>query len=229
MPRGWEPWGHTLSEKELSEGSARQRTSEIYPAVQQFTQVGIHDFPDAQRALRGIYSVALAGAANVASCLFGTYDDPSATDLALVRVQVRHVGESIYDGFNKTPCYFYTPLSVAATGVDPVGTLTGSGENGPWLSPASRPRGWGRAITVSGTSLPVGTIQAQAQSAPRIYTTTVVGTPFPAAGYTAPFPVFTTLDFDPPLIVPARQFVAVTGSVTQVDIECNWFYREVSV
>lgn len=248
MPVGWRTWAHSFAQKQKSEGMETRSGVELWEDPVASMPVGVHDFPDGQRALYGLQAVAGPAVGEFSSVIFGTLADDAilrsgGTDLAVqfitYRILVATLGvDPNVHGWANVGVSLYTPLNPPEP--DPVANNTVN--RFAFLRPRlpSPSAGVGRAIGIAGTA---ATQQSVVPLSPHFYAETSIGVPWPPSttslaqyGWNNPWPKTGRIDFNPPLIIPATQFIALTtssiespGIPVNLQLQASFFYREVSV
>lgn len=230
----WRDLAHSLFQRQAAIGAQRQTATQWWDRPLSVWPVGVHDFPDKQRPLFGGRGNAGGTGFNAPAVLLGTATDQPA-DLAvqsisfMIDAPINQSGTNPYAYFRGF-AHIWTPQNTP----DPVAVAppTFPALNRGFMRPRPRVSDSGRAVILSGQGAGAA-IQPEAAAAPRwaqesnIAEISSIGANFPA-------PIHRTIYFEPALIVPAGQFIGVTGlnaastagGSIQLDVEFVW--REVS-
>lgn len=248
-PRGWASWGHSFYQRQNAQGTQQRSGVNIWEDPVSHIPVGVHDFPDIQRPLYGAQGVAGPQAAEYSTVMLGTLADDAilrtgGADLAVQKITYRILvaafaspGPNAHAWAN-TAISLYTPLNLPEP--DPV--ANNFAERVAFLRPRlpAPSAAIGRGRVLVGTA---ATQQSVVPLSPHFYAKTSIGVPWPPSlvslanyGWNNPWPLTGVIDFEPALIVPATQFVALTTDSIEVpaagvnlQLQVSFFYREMSV
>lgn len=233
MPR-WRTWAHSFFLKQFTDGDQRRSGVEYFDGILQAQPVGIHDFPDQQRPLFAVFQIVGPQAGEYSTAMMGSFASNLATreggsDIAVqeIRFRNRDAASSFGNEFNIVTaaeyCILYTPVFGEP---DPV--LNNFSANIARLRPQPAQTST-RAFLLGGTN---PNIVSWWQSAPRVYHRADLwyygGASLNGNPILPGMPVPTALRFNPPLIIPPTQFVALTSPVVNTQLETTWYFRELS-
>lgn len=238
----WRDLAHSLFQRQQSIGTQRSTATQWWDEPLSAWPVGIHDFPDKQRPLYGGRGQAGGLGENVPSVLLGTQLETPA-DLAVYQIGFQISEPAAQATLNPFGWFAgYAHIWTPQQDPDPIFFAPPSfpAINRGFLRPRERGSDSGRGVILSGQSnpvlLPPNGIQPQAVLAPRWANHSDQGAPviFGSDVVTVPFPVHRTITFDPPLILPATQFIGVTAlnaagtDGTGLLLDVHFIWREVS-
>lgn len=260
MPTGWRNWAHSFALRQKSQGLQTRSGVEIWEDPVSHVPVGVHDFPDVQRPMYGIGGYIGPIANEWGTIMFGSLASDAiaregGADLAIYSIEFRIILSTFStlnpNGWANIGIAIYTPLN--APEPDPV--LNNFGTNFAFLRPAQPSPNTpqvGRAVVLAGSNTSLQSVVAQvAQVGPPAVPAFVLAPTIAQDGHmgqatvtsnvaSAPWAPSTTRTFDPPLIIPATQFIAFTPisperwastptSGQNLQLQMSIFYREVSV
>ena len=234
----WRDLAHSLFLRQRAIGTQRQTATQWWDEPLSAWPVGIHDFPDKQRPLFGGRGNAGGIGENVPACLLGTLvSQPCDLAVYAIGFQITEpAGVGIlnpyawFQGF----AHIWTPQQNPDPVVFPPPAFPAV--NRAFLRPRERGSDSGRGIILSGQGNPAPAgIQPEAIAAPRWANRSDPGGAVLSANIFNPaFPVHETIFFDPPLIVPATQFLGVTAlnaastNGTGLVLDVHFVWRELS-